>query len=173
MEWSKNNANQWSIIAISILFAHINPIVTLHLFTSNLTLGQSVLILRVQLWTEGSLAMITENLGLNIASSWKQSSMRALTSPRVIVMVGPIERSLQALSGCVVAPPSATMWGAPGAFSKATVETEPSSECKLRRSGCLCEQSQPVFQRCGNNSQCLFRKVIILMGIIVCMVVLR
>lgn len=53
----------------------------------------------------------------------KQKSVRALTIPRVVIMLGPTERSLQGLSGCVVVSPSAMMWRGPGVFSEATVET--------------------------------------------------
>lgn len=53
----------------------------------------------------------------------KQKSVQALTNPRVVIMVGPTERSLQGQSGCVVVSPSAMMWRGPGVYSEATVET--------------------------------------------------
>lgn len=75
-----------------------------------------------------------ENLGLNIANSWKAEQRTSADQPKGYCYAWPHRVEPPALSGCVVDPPSATMWGGPGAFSEATVEMEQLSECKVRHS---------------------------------------
>lgn len=75
-----------------------------------------------------------ENLGFNIANSWKAEQRTSADQPAGYCCVWPHRAEPAALSGCVVVPPSAPMWGGPGAFSEATVETEQLNECKVRHS---------------------------------------
>lgn len=78
----------------------------------------------MQYWTEVSLAMSMENLGFNIADSSKAEQRTSADHPEGYYYVWPHRAEPAALSGCVVVSPSAMMWGGPGAFSEATVETE-------------------------------------------------
>lgn len=55
---------------------------------------------------------------------------RATVQPEGYCYSWPHRAEPQALSWCVVLPPSATMWGVPGAFCKAAVEMKPLSECE-------------------------------------------
>lgn len=78
--------------------------------------------------------MTMENLGLSLADSWKAEPRTSADQPGGYCYAWPHRAEPAARSGCVVVPPSATMWGGPGAFSEATVETEPLSDCKIRHS---------------------------------------
>lgn len=66
--------------------------------------------------------MSMENLGFNVADSSKAGQRRS--APEGYYYVWPHRAEPAALSGCVVVSPSTMMWGDPGAFSEATVETE-------------------------------------------------
>ena len=105
------------------------------LFSSIITLLLSQRV--VPYWTEVSLAITTENLGFNFWDSRKVQGRTSTDQHEGYCYVWPHRAEPPTLSGCVVVPPSATVWGGPGALSEATVETEPLSECKVRRSdGC-------------------------------------
>lgn len=75
-----------------------------------------------------------EKFGFNIANSWKAEQRTSSDQCEGYCYGWPDGAKPPALSGCVVLHPSATMWGVPGAFSKATVEIEPLGKCKVRLS---------------------------------------
>lgn len=120
--------------------------------------------------------MTMENVGFNIAASWKAEQHMSADRPVGYCYVWPHRAEPPSLSGCVVAPPSATMWGGPGAFSEATVEMEPLSGCKVRHSaGSMSAVSLFLHTvvKIHGIFPCLFKNYIILQGIIVFTVVLR